>query len=50
MPVDVAAEPVDPLAEAHTLFRAGRFEEALASFRQVDLKGKKAEHARPCNI
>ena len=46
-PVEVVAEPVDSLAEAHTLFRAGRFEEALASFRQVDLKGKKAETRAP---
>jgi TolA-binding protein len=40
-------EPVDPISEAHSLFRARRFEEALASFRQVDLKGKKAEARAP---
>jgi TolA-binding protein len=42
-----AEDPVDPLSEAHSLFRARRFEEALASFRQVDLKGKKAEARAP---
>jgi tetratricopeptide (TPR) repeat protein len=39
--------PVDPLAQAHALFRTHRYEEALASFRQVDLKGRKAEARAP---
>ena len=44
---EVTAEPIDALSEAHTLFRARRYEEALASFRRVDLKGKKAEARAP---
>jgi hypothetical protein len=39
--------PVDVLAQAHTLFRVHRYEEALACFRLVDLKGKKAEARAP---
>jgi hypothetical protein len=42
-----AAGPVDVLAQAHTLFRVHRYEEALACFRLVDLKGKKAEARAP---
>jgi hypothetical protein len=38
---------VDPLAQAHTLFRARQYGEALASFRLVDLKGKKADARAP---
>ena len=47
VPTDTIAEPVDSLSEAHALFRARRFAEALTSFRQVDLKGKKAEARAP---
>jgi tetratricopeptide (TPR) repeat protein len=42
-----APEPVDSLSQAHSLFRSGRYEEALASFRLVDLKGRKAEARAP---
>ena len=44
---DVTSEPIDALSEAHTLFRARRYEEALTSFRRVDLKGKKADARAP---
>ncbi|HWY87177.1 MAG TPA: hypothetical protein VNX28_10655 [Gemmataceae bacterium] len=39
--------PLDALAQGHTLFRARQYEEALTSFRLVDLKGKKAEARAP---
>jgi hypothetical protein len=38
---------IDVLAQAHTLFRVHHYEEALACFRLVDLKGKKAEARAP---
>lgn len=38
---------VDVLHLAQTLFRAERYEEALAAFRQVDLKGRRAEERAP---
>jgi tetratricopeptide (TPR) repeat protein len=44
---DSPPETVDSLSQAQALFRAGRFEEALTSFRQVDLKGKKADSRAP---
>ena len=44
---DSPGGPVDVLAQAHTLFRTRRYDEALASFRLVDLKGKKAEARAP---
>src|SRR5205085_1433672 len=46
-PADALDGPVDALAQAHLLFRAHQYEEALTSFRQVDLKGKKAETRAP---
>ncbi len=39
--------PVDALSQAQTLFRTRHYEEALTSFRSVDLKGKKAEARAP---
>src|SRR5262249_59971485 len=45
--VDGSVEPVDVAAQAHLLFRAHQYEEALAAFRQIDLKGKKAETRAP---
>ncbi len=39
--------PVDVLSQAHALFRLGQYEEALTSFRSVDLKGKKADSRAP---
>jgi hypothetical protein len=44
---EAASGPLDSLAQAHTLFRARQYAEALASFRLVDLKGKKAEARAP---
>jgi tetratricopeptide (TPR) repeat protein len=48
---NVSPDPVpgslDALSEAQALFRAGRFEEALSSFRQIELKGKKADARAP---
>jgi hypothetical protein len=44
---DVAAGPIDALSQAHTLCRARQYEEALAAFRLVDLKGRKAESRAP---
>jgi hypothetical protein len=44
---DLTEGPIDVLSQAHTLFRGRRYEEALASFRLVDLKGKKAESRAP---
>ena len=44
---EIGTEPIDALSEAHTLFRARRYEEALTYFRRVDLKGKKAEARAP---
>jgi tetratricopeptide (TPR) repeat protein len=42
-----AAGPVDIVHFAQTLFRAERYEEALAVFRTVDLKGRKPEERAP---
>jgi tetratricopeptide (TPR) repeat protein len=39
--------PVDVLHLAQTLYRAERYDEALAAFRSVDLKGKRAEERAP---
>ncbi|HZZ78304.1 MAG TPA: hypothetical protein VFE62_07285 [Gemmataceae bacterium] len=39
--------PVDPVQLAHTLFRTGRYEEALTVFRKIDLLGKKQEERAP---
>jgi hypothetical protein len=38
---------VDVLAQAHTLMRSKQYEEALATFQQVDLKGKKINERTP---
>ena len=38
---------IDPVYLGNALFRAEKYEEALASFRLVDLKGKKAEERAP---
>ncbi len=46
-PMPQPVGPVDSLSQAHTLFRSGQYEEALASFRLVDLKGRKAEARAP---
>ena len=39
--------PVDALAQALTLMRSKQYEEALATFQQVDLKGKRANERAP---
>jgi tetratricopeptide (TPR) repeat protein len=39
--------PVDIMAQAHTLMRSKQYEDALAAFQQVDLKGKKANERAP---
>ena len=41
------APAIDYLAQAHTLMKAKRYEEALATFQQVDLKGKKVNERTP---
>jgi hypothetical protein len=46
-PMPQTVGPLDTLSQAHTLFRSGQYEEALASFRLVDLKGRKAEARAP---
>ncbi len=46
-PMPQPVGPLDSLSQAHTLFRSGQYEEALASFRLVDLKGRKAEARAP---
>lgn len=38
---------VDVLAQAHALMRSKQYEEALATFQQVDLKGKKINERAP---
>jgi tetratricopeptide (TPR) repeat protein len=38
---------VDVLAQAHSLMRSKQYEEALAAFQQVDLKGRKANERAP---
>lgn len=45
--VSTPTGPVDVLHLAQTLFRAERYEEALAAFRKVDLKGRKPEERVP---
>ena len=44
---DKAAGPVDALSQAHALFRTKQYDDALTSFRQVDLQGKKAIERAP---
>ncbi|MBI1833101.1 MAG: CDC27 family protein [Planctomycetes bacterium] len=47
---DSAATVADPLAVAHALLRAEKYQAALASFREIDLKEKKAEDRVPIQI
>lgn len=44
---DKKPSAIDPLAQAHSLFKSRQFGEALATFEQVDLKGKKANERAP---
>jgi anion-transporting ArsA/GET3 family ATPase len=46
-PAEKSSGAVDVLAQAHTLVRSKQYEEALATFQQVDLKGKKANERAP---
>jgi hypothetical protein len=46
-PGDKVAGPVDVMAQAHMLMRSKQYEDALATFQQVDLKGKKANERAP---
>ncbi len=39
--------PIDVMAQAHTLMRSKQYEDALATFQLVDLKGKKANERAP---
>lgn len=41
------AVPVNALAQAHALLRVQQYDEALATFQQIDVKGKKAEERAP---
>jgi tetratricopeptide (TPR) repeat protein len=45
--VPASDRPLDPLPLAQTLYRAERYEEALAAFQSVDLKNKRAEERAP---
>jgi len=42
-----ATRPLDPLALAHVLFRAGKYEASLRAYRLIDLRGMKAEERLP---
>lgn len=46
-PAGAAPAGASASSQAHALFRSGQFEDALASFRLIDLKGQKAEVRTP---
>jgi TolA-binding protein len=46
-PGEKTVGPVDVMAQAHTLMRSKQYEEALATFQQIDLKGKKINERGP---